>query len=61
MLWFAGIRSKLEYASVAWNTVTIAYSSTLESIKRQIAALSLSRFYRAIQYHYDDLLEKLSL
>jgi hypothetical protein len=61
MLYFASVRSKLEYASVAWNSVTIIYSNKLERIQRQFDALFHKRFFQDMQYHYGNLLEKLNL
>jgi hypothetical protein len=51
----------VEYASVAWNSVTITDSNKLERIQRQFAALCQNRCSQDIQYQYDSLLEKLNL
>jgi hypothetical protein len=61
MVYFALIRSELEYASVAWNFVTITGPSKLESTQRKFAALYHYRFFQAMEYHYDHLLERLNL
>jgi myo-inositol catabolism protein IolC len=39
MLHFALVRSKMEYASVAWNSVTITDSNKLQRLQRKFAAL----------------------
>jgi hypothetical protein len=54
------VRSKLEYASVAWNSVTITDSNKLERVQRKFAALCHKRFFQDVEYHYDNILEKLS-
>jgi hypothetical protein len=46
------VRSKLEYASVVWNSVTLTNSSKLESIQRKFAALCYTRFLMT----YEDIL-----
>jgi hypothetical protein len=38
MLYFALVISKLEYASVAWNSVTITDSNKFERVQRQFTA-----------------------
>jgi myo-inositol catabolism protein IolC len=45
MLYFALVRSNLEYASVAWNSVTITDSNKLERVQRKFAALCQKRFF----------------
>jgi hypothetical protein len=44
MIYFASVRSKLEYASFAWNSVTITDSNKLEVIQRKVAALCHNSF-----------------
>jgi hypothetical protein len=51
----------MEYASVAWNSVTITDSNKLDRILRKFAALFHSTFFQDVEYHYDNLLEKLNL
>jgi hypothetical protein len=55
------VRSKLEYASVAWNSVTITDSNKLERVQRKFAALCHKRFFQDVEYHYDIILGKLNL
>jgi hypothetical protein len=45
MLYLALVKSKLEYASVSWNSVTITDSNKLERVQRKIAALCQKRFF----------------
>jgi hypothetical protein len=61
MLYFALVRSKLENASVAWNSVTITDSSKLERVQRKFAALCLKIFFNDVEYHYGNVLGKLNL
>jgi hypothetical protein len=59
MLYFALAKSKLEYASVAWNTVTsvtITESNKLERIQRTFGALCHKRIFQDVEYHYDNIL-----
>jgi hypothetical protein len=61
ILFFALVGSKLEYASVAWNSVTATDSNELERVQRKFAALCHKRFFQDMEYHYDIILEKLNL
>jgi hypothetical protein len=45
------MRSKLEYASVAWNSLTTADSNKLERIQRKCAALCHNKVLRDVEYH----------
>jgi hypothetical protein len=45
MLYFALVRCKLDYASVAWNSVAITDSNKLERIQREFAASCHNRFF----------------
>jgi hypothetical protein len=47
VLYIALILSKLEYASVAWNSLTLADSNKLENIQKKFANLCYTRFFRS--------------
>jgi hypothetical protein len=58
---FALIMSEIEYASIAWNSVTITDSNKLDHILRKFKALSHNDFFQDVEYCYDNLLEELNL
>jgi hypothetical protein len=51
ILFFASVISKLEYASVAWNSVTVTDSNKLERVQKTFAALCHRRFFHNMDYH----------
>jgi hypothetical protein len=59
MLYFALVRPKLEYISLA---CTHDYGlQNLERIESKFTALYHTRFFQHEEYHYDDLLERVHL
>jgi hypothetical protein len=55
------VRSKLEYASVVWNSITSTDSAKLERIQRKFAALCYIRFFsNASTSKYEDILVRLN-
>jgi hypothetical protein len=51
----------VEYASIAWNSVTITDSSKLERVQRKFSALCHKRYFQDVEYHYSNTLKKLNL
>jgi hypothetical protein len=55
------VRSKIEYASVVWNSITSTDSAKLERIQRKFVALCYTRFFNGVcDYKYEDILVKLN-
>jgi hypothetical protein len=55
------VRSKLEYASVVWNSITSTDANKLERIQHRFAALCFYRFFPGAHYCYSLALEELKL
>jgi hypothetical protein len=55
------IRSKLEYASAVWNSITSTDADKLESIQQRFAALCFNRFFPQVHYSHSLALEELKL
>jgi hypothetical protein len=55
------VRSKLEYASVVWNSITSTDANKLERIQQKFAALCFNRFFPQIHFSYSIALEELKL
>jgi hypothetical protein len=53
ILYFTIVRSKVEYASVVWNSITSTDVNKFERIQQKFTALCFERFYPHVEYRYD--------
>jgi hypothetical protein len=60
-LYFILIISKLEYASVFWNSITSTDAKKLERIQQRFSALCFNRFFPEVHYSYSLSLEEIKL
>jgi hypothetical protein len=55
--YFALVSSKVEYASVVWNSITSTDANKLERIQQKFTALCFKRFFLQADYCYGFALE----
>jgi hypothetical protein len=56
MLYCTLVRPKLQYASVAWNSITSTDASKLERIQHKFVSLCHRRFFSHLPYSYTNVL-----
>jgi hypothetical protein len=57
ILYFTLVKSKQEYASVTWNSITSTNANKLERIHQKFAALCFDRGFPHVYYSYAYALE----
>jgi hypothetical protein len=60
-LYITLVRSKHDYTTVVWNSLTLTDANKLERIQRRFAALCFNRFFPQVHYYYSLVLKKLKL